>query len=92
MKQTEMIHELLDVVRENSQLTAKMVETMATAQAQQAQVLTAWLEMFKPSGAAVPSTSVQDREQMREAHEAGEWDPIPANVLAELLSEGTLNG
>ena len=93
MTNAHLLKEMLDLVRDQQTQNAKMMESMMTAHAAQAEVFQAWLEMFKPTTQPLSGTSPDERVKLREAKEAEEWDAmIPAMAQNMLRGEGLMNG
>ena len=76
MEQETLVHELLELMRQQQTQNTKIIESMMEAHAAQAQVFKSWLDMFKPSETPLKATSPEDRVKIREQMEADEWEPI----------------
>lgn len=90
---SELVREMMDLMREQQAQQSKMIESMMTAHAAQASVFQSWLEMFKPQATPLRGTSPDERVAIREAAEAEAWDAmIPDMARAMLRGEDLPNG
>jgi hypothetical protein len=83
--QDDLVKELIELVRETQTSQTKLIESMMAAHAAQANVFQSWLEMFKPTSTPIVSTSVEDREQLRQEREMEEWEPMAMSMAQSLL-------
>jgi hypothetical protein len=84
MEQETLVHELLELMRQQQTQNTKIIESMMEAHAAQAQVFKSWLDMFKPSETPLKATSPEDRVKIREQMEADEWEPMTANPFKDV--------
>jgi hypothetical protein len=84
MENETLVHELLELMRQQQTQNTKIIESMMEAHAAQAQVFKSWLDMFKPSETPLKATSPEDRVKIRESMEAEEWEPMTANPFEHL--------
>lgn len=83
--QEDLVRELIELIRETQTNQTKLIESMMSAHAAQANVFQSWLEMFKPTSTPIVSTSVEDREQLRQEREMEEWEPMAMSMAQSLL-------
>ena len=84
MENETLVHELLELMRQQQTQNTKIIESMMEAHAAQAQVFKSWLDMFKPSETPLKATSPEDRVKIREQMEADEWEPMTANPFKDV--------
>ena len=65
MENETLVHELLELMRQQQTQNTKIIESMMEAHAAQAQVFKSWLDMFKPSETPLKATSPEDRVKIQ---------------------------
>lgn len=68
--------ELVALIRDLVTQQSKVLEVAMETQKAQAEVLQKWIGMFAPPAQPEPSTSMEDRERLREEMEREGWDPV----------------
>lgn len=80
-----LVEELLTLVRELSAQQQRVLEQVVASQTATTDMMKTWLQMFVPSPTPLASTTEEVRSKLREERELQEWEPMPEQLLHDVL-------
>lgn len=83
--QAALVSELIELVKTQTIQQNKVLETALETQKSMADTLATWMKMFQGPAAKSTSTTEEERAKIREAMDAGEWEPLDIGSIDELL-------